>query len=59
MRTLYHFKITDNQVIDGKTKLVGHYEKVEEPSSDEIDNAVSNSLKDDDQVIEDNDLPFD
>ena len=32
MRTLYHFKITDNQVIDGKTKLVGHYEKVEEPS---------------------------
>lgn len=37
----------------------GPGEKVEEPSSDEIDNAVSNSLKDDEQVIDDNDLPFD
>lgn len=32
MRTLYQFKITENQVVDGKVKIVGQYEQVEEPS---------------------------
>lgn len=32
MRTLYRFHITDNQVVDGKAKIVGHYERVEPPS---------------------------
>lgn len=29
MRTLYRFNITDNIMIDGKQKIIGHYEKVE------------------------------
>ncbi len=28
MRTLYRFHITDNLVVDGKPKIIGHYEKV-------------------------------
>ena len=29
MRTLYRFNITDNIIADGKPKVIGHYEKVE------------------------------
>ncbi|TCL57655.1 pilus assembly protein CpaF [Kineothrix alysoides] len=29
MRTLYRFNITDNIMVDGKPKIIGHYEKVE------------------------------
>ena len=32
MRTLYRFHVTDNQVVDGKPKITGQYEKVEELS---------------------------
>ena len=32
MRTLYRFHITDNRIVDGKAKIIGHYEKVEPPS---------------------------
>lgn len=32
MRTLYRFNITDNRIIDGKAKIIGHYEKVDAPS---------------------------
>ena len=32
MRTLYRFHITDNQTVDGKARLIGHYERVEPPS---------------------------
>ncbi|ANU50653.2 type II secretion system protein E [Enterocloster clostridioformis] len=32
MRTLFRFNITDNQMVDGKPKIIGHYEKVEPPS---------------------------
>ena len=32
MRTLYRFNITDNRIVDGKAKIIGHYEKVEPPS---------------------------
>lgn len=32
MRTLYRFHITDNQTVEGKTKLIGHYERGESPS---------------------------
>ncbi len=32
MRTLYRFNITDNRTVDGKAKIIGHYEKVEPPS---------------------------
>ncbi len=32
MRTLYRFNITDTLVVEGKTKIIGHYEKVEPPS---------------------------
>lgn len=28
MRTLYRFNITDNKVVDGRAKIIGHYEKV-------------------------------
>ena len=28
MRTLYRFHITDNKIVDGKVKIIGHYEKV-------------------------------
>lgn len=28
MRTLYRFNITDNIVVDGRPKIIGHYEKV-------------------------------
>ena len=29
MRTLYRFNITDNIMSEGKPKIIGHYEKVE------------------------------
>ena len=29
MRTLYRFNITDNIIVDGRPKIIGHYEKVE------------------------------
>ena len=29
MRTLYRFNITDNIIVEGKPKIIGHYEKVE------------------------------
>ncbi len=32
MRTLYRFNITDNRIVEGKAKIIGHYEKVEPPS---------------------------
>ncbi len=32
MRTLFRFRVTDNQVVDGRAKIIGHYEKVEPPS---------------------------
>lgn len=32
MRTLYRFNITDNRIVGGKAKIIGHYEKVEPPS---------------------------
>jgi pilus assembly protein CpaF len=32
MRTLFRFNITDNRVVDGKAKIIGHYEKVDSPS---------------------------
>ena len=32
MRTLYRFHITDNRIVEGKAKIIGHYEKVEPPS---------------------------
>ncbi len=32
MRTLFRFNITDNRIVDGKAKIIGHYEKVEPPS---------------------------
>ena len=32
MRTLYRFNITDNQMENGKAKIIGHYEKVNGPS---------------------------
>ena len=32
MRTLFRFRVTDNQVVDGRVKIIGHYEKVEPPS---------------------------
>ena len=32
MRTLFRFNITDNRMVDGKPKIIGHYEKVEPPS---------------------------
>lgn len=32
LRTLYRFNITDNRIVDGKAKIIGHYEKVEPPS---------------------------
>lgn len=32
MRTLYRFCITDNQMVDGKAKITGHYEKMDNPS---------------------------
>lgn len=32
MRTLYRFNITDNRMVDGKAKIIGHYERVESPS---------------------------
>lgn len=32
MRTLFRFNITDNRIVDGKAKIIGHYEKVEAPS---------------------------
>lgn len=32
MRTLYRFNITDNRIVDGKAKIIGHYEKVDAPS---------------------------
>lgn len=32
MRTLYRFNITDNRIVDGKAKIIGHYERVESPS---------------------------
>ena len=32
MRTLFRFHITDNQIIDGRAKIIGYYEKVEVPS---------------------------
>lgn len=28
MRILYHFRITDNDIQDGKPRIIGHYEKV-------------------------------
>ena len=28
MRTLFRFNITDNKVVDGKPKIIGYYEKV-------------------------------
>lgn len=27
--TLYRFNITDNIIVDGRPKIIGHYEKVE------------------------------
>ncbi len=32
MRTLYRFNITDTLAVEGKAKIIGHYEKVEPPS---------------------------
>ena len=32
MRTLFRFNITDNKVIDGKAKIIGYYEKVNNPT---------------------------
>lgn len=32
MRTLYRFNITDNRIVEGKARIIGHYEKVEPPS---------------------------
>ena len=32
MRTLFRFNITDNRVIEGRMKIIGHYERVEAPS---------------------------
>ncbi len=32
MRILYRFNITDNRIVEGKAKIIGHYEKVEPPS---------------------------
>jgi pilus assembly protein CpaF len=32
IRTLYKFNVTDNVVLDGKLKIMGHYEKVNEIS---------------------------
>jgi len=32
MHTLYRFHIIDNQIVDGRSKIIGHYEKVEAPS---------------------------
>ena len=32
MRTLFRFNITDNRMVEGKPKIIGHYEKVEPPS---------------------------
>ena len=32
MRTLYRFNITDNIMVYGKQKIIGHYEKVEDLS---------------------------
>lgn len=32
MRTLYRFNITDNRIVEGKAKIIGHYEKVKPPS---------------------------
>jgi pilus assembly protein CpaF len=32
MRTLYRFNITDTLTENGKPKIIGHYEKVHEPS---------------------------
>ncbi len=32
MRTLYRFNITDNRIVEGRAKIIGHYEKVEPPS---------------------------
>jgi len=32
MRTLYRFQISENQVAGGKSRIIGHYEKVEPPS---------------------------
>lgn len=32
MRTLFRFNITDNRIVEGKPKIIGHYEKVEPPS---------------------------
>ena len=32
IRTLYRFNITDNRIVEGKAKIIGHYEKVEPPS---------------------------
>lgn len=29
MRTLFRFNITDNRIVDGRPKIIGHYEKVE------------------------------
>ena len=34
MRTLYRFNITDNIIVEGKPKIIGHYEKVENLSED-------------------------
>lgn len=32
MRTLYRFNITDNRIVEGMAKIIGHYEKVDAPS---------------------------
>ncbi len=33
MHTLFRFHITDNRIVDGRAQIIGHYEKVEQPSA--------------------------
>jgi len=44
IRTLYRFHITDNQMIDGKASIVGHYEQVEPPSDGLLKRLRENGL---------------
>ncbi|MGL5434558.1 MAG: ATPase, T2SS/T4P/T4SS family [Lachnospiraceae bacterium] len=43
-RTLYRYHITENRMVDGKPKIVGHYEKVENPSEGLLKRLRENGL---------------
>ncbi len=44
MRTLYRFHITDNRIVEGKAKIIGHYEKVEPPSEELLKRLRENGM---------------